>query len=261
MKITHCALRFAFCAYLSLLFCWTFTFAQYPKDERINPYPKPVKERVLVQRFDCNAATVSQWKALNHSVISATSDSIRVVSSGHDPYIQMPGIQSPQPATFEFRIGMKNTMQPAAEVFWGTTRRPGSHPDFSVRFGFLPDGQSHAYAATFTTEEPLSDSFTLTTQHRNPADINPSVLAMQRLRLQGEPSGVDVALCQDGKYRVVSPFQTSIETSTDGKTFAVIEAKAGVTYQILVNDRVAGRNAPEIKTIESQGRDRIELTK
>ena len=147
---------FAF-SFISLLFCCALTLAQYPKDEPINPYPKPVKERVLVQRFDCNTATVPQWKALNQSVISATDHAIRVESSGHDPYILLPLIKSPVPGTFEFRIGMKNTMAPAAEVFWGTTQRPGSHPDFSVRFGFLPDGQSHAYAAVFTTEEPLSE--------------------------------------------------------------------------------------------------------
>ncbi|MCL2624564.1 MAG: hypothetical protein FWD31_12950, partial [Planctomycetaceae bacterium] len=111
----------------------------------------------------------------------------------------------------------------------------------------------------------LPDSFTLTTQHRNPADIIPTVLTMQRRRLQGQPSGVDVALSPDGKYRVVSPFPTSIETGTDStagaitSTTAVIEAKAGVTYQILVTDSVAGHNASEIITIESQGRDRIEL--
>jgi len=149
-------IKSSLCGCISLLFYCAFTFAQYPKDEQIHPYPKPVKERVLVQRFDCNAATASQWKALNQSVISASDNAIRVESSGGDPYILLPLIKVPVPGTFEFRIGMKNTMEPAAEVFWGTTQRPGSHPDFSVRFGFLPDGKSHAYAATFTTEEPLS---------------------------------------------------------------------------------------------------------
>ena len=99
----------------------------------------------------------------------------------------------------------------------------------------------------------LPDSFTLSTQHRNPADIIPTVIAMQRRRLQGEPSSLDVVVSPNGRYRVVSPFKTLIEASADEKTVAVIEAKAGMTYQILVNG--------EIKTIESKGRDCFELSK
>ncbi len=98
----------------------------------------------------------------------------------------------------------------------------------------------------------LPDSLTLDSQTRNPHDINPSVLVMQRRRLRGEVESVCVAITKDGKYRVVSPYQTTFATSDDGKVTAVIEGEAGTTYQILVN-------GGELKTVVSQGCDRVEL--
>ncbi|MDR1142235.1 MAG: hypothetical protein LBL62_11115 [Planctomycetaceae bacterium] len=143
-----------------ILFSFVFTiffsvslFAQYPKDEAIKPYPKPIKEKKLVQRFD--VATVG-WKALHDSQLASTDKVIRIESNGHDPYVALPNVQNPVAGAFEFRIRMKNTMRPNAEIFWGTNQRPGSHPDFSVRFGFQPDGQSYSYSVFFETAEPLT---------------------------------------------------------------------------------------------------------
>ena len=95
----------------------------------------------------------------------------------------------------------------------------------------------------------LPDSFTLSTQSPNPWDINPSVLVMQRRMLQGKLAALDVALSADKKFRVISPYKTKI----DGNV-AVIEGVAGTAYQIIVNGK-------DVKKIESQGTDRIDLTK
>ena len=94
----------------------------------------------------------------------------------------------------------------------------------------------------------LPDSFTLETQVRNPFDINPSVLVQQRRRLQGKLASVDVAVSADKKYRIVSPYKTKIEDNV-----AVIEGAAGTTYQVIVNGKA-------VRTIESQGTDRVGLT-
>jgi len=93
----------------------------------------------------------------------------------------------------------------------------------------------------------LPDAYKLETQVPLPFDINPSVLVQQRRRLQGKLPALDVALSADKRYRVVSPYKTVIEGNT-----AVIEGAAGTTYQIIVNGR-------EVKTIESQGTDRVDL--
>jgi hypothetical protein len=143
-----------------ILFSFVFTvflsvslFAQYPKEETIQPYPKPVKEKKLVQRFD---AAVAGWKALHDSRLTVTGQTVRIESNGHDPYILLPNIQNPVAGTFEFRIRMKTDMNPSAEIFWSTSQRPGSHADFSVRFGFLPDNNWYTYSVFFETTEPLT---------------------------------------------------------------------------------------------------------
>ncbi|MDR1270477.1 MAG: hypothetical protein LBK82_13225, partial [Planctomycetaceae bacterium] len=51
-------------SFILTIFFSVSLFAQYPKDETIKPYPKPIKEKKLVQRFD--VATVG-WKALHDS--------------------------------------------------------------------------------------------------------------------------------------------------------------------------------------------------
>jgi hypothetical protein len=98
----------------------------------------------------------------------------------------------------------------------------------------------------------LPDSFSLAAQQRNVADINPTVLVMQRRKIQDKLESIDVVVSQDGKYRVVSPFKTTLENRNDNKTVAVIESVAGISYQILVNGN-------EIKNVTSQGTDRVEL--
>jgi hypothetical protein len=102
----------------------------------------------------------------------------------------------------------------------------------------------------------LPDSFVLETQTRRPSDINPSVLVMQRRRVQNKLDSISVAVSKDNnndkKYRVVSPYPAVIETA-DGKTFAVIDAVKGTEYQVLINGRT-------VKSIVSDGRDKIPLT-
>ncbi|MDR0335704.1 MAG: glycoside hydrolase family 127 protein [Planctomycetaceae bacterium] len=144
--------------YITFLFVFALSFsvslfAQYPKEETIKPYPKPITEKKLVQRFD---VTTTGWKALHDSRLTLTDRTIQIESSGHDPYISLPNIQNPVGGAFEFRIRMKNNTKPNAELFWGTAQRPGSHPDFSTQFGFLPDNNWYSYSVFFETPEPLT---------------------------------------------------------------------------------------------------------
>jgi hypothetical protein len=92
----------------------------------------------------------------------------------------------------------------------------------------------------------LPDAYKLETQVPLPFDINPSVLVMQRRRLQGELASLAVVVSEDKKYRVVSPYKTKIEGGV-----AVMEGAVGTTYQIIVNG--------DVKTVESKGTDRVAL--
>jgi hypothetical protein len=91
----------------------------------------------------------------------------------------------------------------------------------------------------------LPDSIELETQERRPWRINPCALVSLRLVLDGRLDSL--ALATDGKHRVVAPFPVAIR---DGK--AHVEAKEGVTYQVLIDGE-------RIVDVESHGRDVVSL--
>jgi len=139
-----------------LCLCEAALFGQYPTDEKIQPYPAPIKERTLRQRFVCDPAGAAQWTALNQSRLTPTNESLKVESEGNDPYILLPPIKQLKAGTFEFRIRMKNTMRPSAVIYWTTTQQSNFCEENAVRFGFVPDGEWHSYTAEFTTTDPLT---------------------------------------------------------------------------------------------------------
>ena len=146
---------------IALLLCGAaffpeWAFGQYPANEKIQPYPPQVKERTLRQRFACDVAGASQWKALNQTTFSPLNETLQVESQGHDPYILMPPIEKPKAGSFEFRIRMKNTMSPVAELFWMTTKQPNPCPENAVHFGFIQGNEWYTYSAEFTTADPLT---------------------------------------------------------------------------------------------------------
>jgi len=139
-----------------LLLCTATLVAQYPTGEKIQPYPAPIKERILLQRFDCNPAGVAQWRALHQATITSLAGSLQVESNGHDPYILLPPIATPKAGTFEFRIRLKNRMTPQAEIFWATTQQPNFQAENAVRFEVMSDGKWYTYSVEFTTRDPLT---------------------------------------------------------------------------------------------------------
>lgn len=140
-----------------LLFCGG-VFGQYPKDEVIDPYGKPVKERVLVHKFECGVETLPQWRALHQSKLSATEDRLVIESVGSDPYVLLPEIAWPEGApragVFELEVRMKNGMNPKAEFFWSTEATPGFTADAALRFSFRKNEKDFS-CVRFETESPL----------------------------------------------------------------------------------------------------------
>lgn len=100
-----------------------------------------------------------------------------------------------------------------------------------------PDGE---FVGTFP------DSFNIDDQRRLPAYVNPCVIVALNERLEGRLDSVAVAT--NTNWRVAAPFPVSIEGDQ-----AVVEAKAGTMYQVLVN----GSRVVDVKSL---GRDVIKLT-
>lgn len=140
--------------FFAVVFCQT-VFGQYPKDEIVDPYPLPIKERILVKRFECNAAEMPSWHALHQAKISAHGDDLRIESSGSDPYVMLPEFADKEAGAFEFRIRMKNGMAPKAEIFWATSARPNFNAENAIRFNFVQDEWNVA-SAMFETDSPLN---------------------------------------------------------------------------------------------------------
>lgn len=91
----------------------------------------------------------------------------------------------------------------------------------------------------------LPDSFTLETQGRSGPAINPCALVSLRLTLDGQLASLAVAA--DGKHRIVAPFPVTIRDSR-----AYLRARAGVTYQVLVDGQ-------RIVDVTSKGEDVLPL--
>ena len=91
----------------------------------------------------------------------------------------------------------------------------------------------------------LPDSFTLDAQRRNGPFINPAGIVSLEMALDGKLDSLAVAV--EGSHRVLAPFPVIIK---DGK--AVIQARAGVTYQVIID----GQRVVDIK---SGGTDTVPL--
>ncbi len=166
--------------FLVLIFVAVTVWAQYPKDETIDPYGMPVKDRILVQEFDCRGAAASQWKALHESRMIATESRVVVLSSGQDPYILMPGIAWPEGAprtgTFELEIWMTNTMNPKGEIFWATETKPDFNADAATRFSYSKEDDTFV-CVRFETDAPL-------TRLRFDPGMSEGVCELKRVRLK-----------------------------------------------------------------------------
>jgi len=91
----------------------------------------------------------------------------------------------------------------------------------------------------------LPDSLALEAQRRQGPFINPSAIVSLQRALDGQADSLAVAA--DGKHRVCSPFPVTIK---DGK--AVIQARAGAAYQVLIDGK-------RIVDVKSAGTDTVPM--
>jgi len=95
------------------------------------------------------------------------------------------------------------------------------------------------------------DVFHLDTQRRAPAYINPQAPITLRLALEEKPAALSVARL--GNLHVAAPFPVTLQEK-GGNVEAVVEAKKGMNYAILVNGE-------QVIPVTSVGRDIIKVKK
>jgi hypothetical protein len=91
----------------------------------------------------------------------------------------------------------------------------------------------------------LPDSFNLSRQRRQPANINPCALVSLQMAVDGEVDFLSVAA--DEKHRIAAPFPVTIK---DG--VAHVRGRPGVDYQVIIDGK-------RIVSVKSQGDDTIHL--
>ncbi|MBM3861395.1 MAG: hypothetical protein FJ395_17345 [Verrucomicrobia bacterium] len=91
-------------------------------------------------------ACSGNWLALHQATVTATQGIVRIVSTGHDPYVRMPSLRAQGPLVVRWR--MRTTAQGPAQFFWTTTDNPHTTERQSAHATITSDGQWHNYTAT-----------------------------------------------------------------------------------------------------------------
>lgn len=118
----------------------------------INPFPAPARHEPLAQwTFDRDA---EGWTAEHHCVLKAEDGTLRIRSSGEDPYFHRP-VDFPG-GGFVLKIRACNDNGSAA-IYWTTDRSPRRGGDKAVSFSVRSDNQWHEYSVSFHADGRLTD--------------------------------------------------------------------------------------------------------
>ena len=107
-----------------------------------NPYPRAVFVGEQLLRWDFAAGTEG-WRAVNQCELAAQDGFLTVRSSGIDPYLAAPAAADGN--EFIVRLRMKSQTDGAGQIFWSSTKHPGTVAERVATFRMAHDGQWHEY--------------------------------------------------------------------------------------------------------------------
>lgn len=144
-------------ACLFTIFIATDIFAQYPEYKWINPYPRISSGDELVDTitFD-RPEIVNECEGLHDCTLEATGKTLKIISSGADPYFTLPKLKKPIKGPVRIVLRMSSTMNSGGELFWMSANHPGPGADRSGRFDTENDGKSHEYSFVIPSEETFT---------------------------------------------------------------------------------------------------------
>lgn len=122
-------------------------------DELPNPYPRAVFVGEQVLRWDF-AAGAEGWRAVNQCELAAHDGLLTVRSSGNDPYLAAPAAAAG--SEFIVRLRIKSQTDGAGQIFWSSTKHPGSDAERVVSFRMTHDGQWHEYDVRMAIDGDLT---------------------------------------------------------------------------------------------------------
>ena len=115
------------------------------------PVPQPLMTRPLLRwSFEKDAAG---WTAQHDCKVAAEKGTLRIQSTGGDPYlaqaVDVPG------GGFLLELRMRSRTAGGGAVFWGTDKTPGHSEQRTAHFAMQHDGQWHDYAVPFAADGRL----------------------------------------------------------------------------------------------------------
>lgn len=118
-----------------------------------NPYPRAafVGQQVLRWEF---ATDAEGWRAVHDCELAVQNGSLTIRSSGSDPYLAAPAVASG--SEFVVRLRMKSRTDGAGQIFWSSTKHPGSAAERVVTFDITHDGQWHEYDVRLAIDGDLT---------------------------------------------------------------------------------------------------------
>ncbi len=118
-----------------------------------NPYPRELVVSPALHRWDFENGT-DGWVARHHCHVSASDGQLRIRSTGGDPYLAAP-VHLKQ-GGFVVRLRMRSRSSGHGQIFWTSTKHPGTAAERVVTFRAEHDGKWHEYQARFDTEGDLT---------------------------------------------------------------------------------------------------------
>ncbi|MHC4198639.1 MAG: prenyltransferase/squalene oxidase repeat-containing protein [Planctomycetota bacterium] len=121
--------------------------------EQINPYPRALVRTKTLHRWGFERDT-ELWVAVHHCTASAGGRTLRITSTGGDPYLHGPAVALDAPSLVKLR--MKCSTGGRGQLFWTTARSPNMAEKKSARFDLNHDGEWHEYAVPVEVQGTLT---------------------------------------------------------------------------------------------------------
>jgi hypothetical protein len=121
--------------------------------EQINPYPRQVTRTDTLREWTFESGEEG-WKAAHGCVVSADGGTLKITSTGGDPYLIGPAIEVEPPVTVGLRA--KCATAGRGQVFWTTTKSRGWSERKSAHFDLVHDGKWHEYLIRLDAREAVT---------------------------------------------------------------------------------------------------------
>jgi hypothetical protein len=118
-----------------------------------NPYPRElfVGEQLLQWEF---ADGLDGWQPVSQCRLEARDGVLIVQALGGDPYLSAPAAAAGE--QFVVRLRIKAQTDGPGQLFWSSSRHPGTSADRHVTFPLQHDGQWHEYQVRLVTDGDLT---------------------------------------------------------------------------------------------------------